>query len=718
MLPQIDITLSHPWLSLIFAIFAIALSFYAYAQAPTSAILKGILISLRSLAIFSMLLLLLEPAIGESYVKTNAPVLALALDNSESMSIQDEKVRRSEKAQEIVQKYGDSLKALGAVKTYGFGKSVQERLPNSLRFNEKETNLSETIRALNLRGEKAPANAILLISDGQFTAGENPLYTAEESNVPIYTLLIGDTLQKRDIAIKRIIAPATAIAGSKFPISVILSQKGFTGKTLTLSLTSAGEENLRVEKTLTLQNKEATLSFEIAAKTPGEKKFVLTAPALEGEFSTQNNARPFYIKILKSRKKVLVIAGLAEPEISGLRGALSTNKNMEAKFFIQRNPKTFLSKTPEQVDFKEVDACVLLGFPSDLTAPALSNKIRKMLEENKLPVFTFVTSQTSGMKLKHFENMLSVKLGRTNAENTYETVFAVPTTPAAASSIFKSLDTPLDDALQKAPPLIYHDFKFTLKHNATALWKMQLNAHATEKPIFAISNSRRRKFATFCAPGFWQLRLSPDAEVRDLYQRTIINTIEWLTTRDDIKRFTVKPATKNFNANDQILFSASLQDETLMPISNANILLKAIHQKTKQTFQSVFDSQMEAGLYSANFESLPEGDYSFLAVANENARVVGKASGIFSVSEAGTEYRQPQAQSDVLRGIALRSGGKFYTSANFGTFLQDLPADRSFQPADVTERKSYALSNFTFSLILISSLLTLEWLIRKLNALP
>ncbi|ACF14707.1 hypothetical protein Ctha_2256 [Chloroherpeton thalassium ATCC 35110] len=718
MLPELDLTLSHPWLATVFALLAIGLSVYAYAQAPISTPVKGTLISLRSASLFFALLLLLEPVIGKSLLKTNEPVLALALDNSESMRIEDAGLRRSDALKEIMSNYRDKIKTLGELKTYGFGKSLRKLELDSLHFDEKETNLSETIRALGRRRAENSAKAILLVSDGQFTAGENPIDIAEESSVPIYTLLIGDTLQKRDITVKRIIAPVTAVAGSKIPVSVILSQQGFTGNSLSVELSGGGEENLSLQKTLSLSGKEETLSFEISAKTPGEKKFVINSPPLAGEFSTRNNALPFYINILKSRKKILVISGLAEPEISGVRSALGNNKNLEASFFIQRNPQAFLDKNLTSDDFKDADACILLGFPSDMASNELSNQVLQLLAQSKLPVFTFVTAQTLGAKLKRFEKLLSVTLGKTRAENDYETVFAAPTNQATSSPIFKSLTSPLEDALQKAPPLGYQDFGFAPKNNATALWNMQINARKTDMPIFAITNSQSQKFATFCASGFWQFHLSPDPEVRDLYERTILNTIEWLTTRDDIERFSVKPASKIFEAGDQILFSASLQDETLSPISNANITLKAIHQKTKQIFETVFDSQSEAGLYLANFESLPEGDYSFLAVANENTRVVGKASGIFSVSETGAEYRLPQAQSDVLREMAHRSGGKFYTAANFASFFSDLLKDMSFQKADVMERKSYELSNASFSLILIFSLLTIEWLIRKLNTLP
>ena len=57
--------------------------------------------------------------------------------------------------------------------------------PDALKFNGETTNLSEAVNQLNKRMIPDNVQAVILITDGNFTVGKNPLYDAEAMGIPM-----------------------------------------------------------------------------------------------------------------------------------------------------------------------------------------------------------------------------------------------------------------------------------------------------------------------------------------------------------------------------------------------------------------------------------------------------------------------------------------------------------------------------------------------------
>lgn len=714
MFSHFEFSVSHPWVPFLLAIGALGLAIYTYQAVPASKPLKVVFIMLRSTALFLTFLLILEPALSSVYSRKQSPGLAILADDSESMTIRDGALGRDSTLIRLLTTNRDSLSKLGDVNTFLFGKSVISKPLESLSFRQKQTDISEAIKTLtSAKGERKP-NAILLISDGQFTSGENPIYTAESSSIPVYTVLIGDTTKKRDVALNKVIAPASAFTNTKVPVSVILSQKGFTNQAAKLVL--SGEKGTLSEKVVPLSESEHTVTFEIEPKGYGEKKFTVSALPLSGEFSPRNNALTFFIKIEKGKKKALVITGLADPEVSAVRSVLQSNQNLEASFYTLKDANSFLLQQLDLSKHTDSDVCILIGFPNSVASQALLEKVHQFLNTNHLPVFCILTQQSSASELKRFEDLLPVKVG--TSKNLIENAGAYASSSGLSSPIFKGISSDLEELLKQSPPMLYPDMGFVPKENATVLWKLAINSTKTERPVFVIGKTPSQKIATFSGIRFWQFWLSQDEKQKRIYEQTIINTIQWLTTKDDIEHFRVEPLSKNFEASENIAFSAILQDEMLQPVSNGEIGLRVKKQKSGEEFRTQFSPSQEAGFYKANFESLPEGDYTYTAEAKENDKQLGLVSGLFSVSKSDIEFRTPNADAETLREIARRSGGKFYTSASFPNFFADIKKDMSFQPVETEEKKSFELANLTTTLFIIVGLLTVEWTLRKIKALP
>ncbi len=709
-------SVSNGWALALFAALSALLAIYTYRASLLSLPLKIFLASLRGVAVFLTCALLLDPALSSVEKRIDPPTLALAIDDSESLTIKDNAIARDSVLRELLSKNRDNFTSLGKPLIFSFGKTCRETSLDSLAFKDKETNISDALQSLSRLKDTKKFNAVLLFSDGQFTAGENPIYAADVSLLPIYTVMLGDTVSKRDIVARRVVAPEVAVVGTKVPVSVVISQTGFRGSRVEVTLRDGAD--ILERKLLDLTDLEQRVAFDLTPKAVGEAKYLVSVSTLDGEFSTRNNALAFFINVQKQKKKILVITGLPDPEISAVKNALLSNPSLNAIFFTQRSPTEFFEGAFSAEAHRDADACMLVGFPNTPASESLSQQVLSFLSGTNIPVLSLLTFQSSATRLKQYDALLAVKVGRTQGEVLDNLAFIALGSAGAQFAAFRPMSAMLDNTLKLAPPVSYLDCDFQPKPTASVLWRLRVGNRVTEKLLFAAAKLPARKAATITAIQLWHLSLSPDNDVRDFYRQTLLGTLDWLVADEDTRRFKVEPTSKLFDESSRISFNATLQDELLRPISSARISLKVREKKSGQEFSTEFEAGTEAGLYAASFERLPSGDYAFSAEAREADRSLGTASGAFSISETSTEFRLTEANPDVMREIARRSGGKFYTEKDFAHFFDDIKRDAAFQPTEMSATNRIELANVSVMLIAIIALLAAEWLIRKLNALP
>ena len=98
--------------------------------------------------------------------------------------------------------------ASGSVSRYFvFGASARPLLsvaPDSLSLNEDATDISSALHTLSLQKEDLNIHAILLVTDGAYNLGQNPVYEAEHLGLPLYSVGIGDSAEQKDVLVGRI----------------------------------------------------------------------------------------------------------------------------------------------------------------------------------------------------------------------------------------------------------------------------------------------------------------------------------------------------------------------------------------------------------------------------------------------------------------------------------------------------------------------------------
>jgi hypothetical protein len=191
--------------------------------------------------------------------------------------------------------------------------------------------------------------------------------------------------------------------------------------------------------------------------------------------------------------------------------------------------------------------------------------------------------------------------------------------------------------------------------------------------------------------------------------------VQWIATSDDDRPVRVRPVTGLFGGDEPVLFTGEVYDERLEPINDASINLEIIAPDDNR-----FPHPMRSignGRYTLEAGVLPEGTYRYEASADLDGRPLGTDRGSFEVGALDLEHRETRADADLMRQIALRSGGEVLEGdavAGFGARLAALPG---FTPEILSETESRPLWHMWSLLVVVIALLSVEWFFRKRSGL-
>ena len=202
-----------------FFILSLGFSLYLYSNSDLTNFKKAILVTLRTVSLFLMLLLILNPFI--EYVKHNIlkPQNIILIDNSHSSRIENRDSAIKVVISNITKGEKDFL-------YYTFGskiiKEIKDYKPDSTEEYKYSTNLATTFDDILNKNEKH-INSVSIISDGIINEGNNLIQTAYKINAPIHYRLIGDTSQRKDMIIQKVYFNKNQFTNSKSKIYVSIN---------------------------------------------------------------------------------------------------------------------------------------------------------------------------------------------------------------------------------------------------------------------------------------------------------------------------------------------------------------------------------------------------------------------------------------------------------------------------------------------------------------
>ncbi|MFQ5601741.1 MAG: hypothetical protein ACE5HS_00575 [bacterium] len=707
------------FLLILFIILAAGLSYFVYRKTvpPISNGLRFLLMAMRALVVVLVIFLFFEPILSLTRKKKEKPVAAVLIDRSASMSLVDKKGDRAQALQNIlqsplIQKDSDEYEKV----IFPFSSELFEGSwtpPDSLILNGDGTDIRAALEGLKARLSEKYFSAVILITDGANNLGENPARFAATYGVPIYPIAIGDASEQKDVLIANYVANEIAYAGAKMPVDVYIKSSGFPGKKITVNLFQ-GKKPLDSQMISLADNGlEQKVRFEFVPEKEGLFKYEIKLPQLEGELTQLNNSKSFYVKVLKSKARVLLIAGGPGADFLFLKRALSGDENVEVQTMVEKFNGRFYgnARLPVREQLLKFDCLILLDFPRRTSDRSNLNLIKNYLAQGK-PALFMLGASTDFDKLWELKDYLPFSTKPLPGAERPVYVRILP--QGVQHPILRLAEDEMEirEKWQELPPVFMNLKTVSLHPNTQSLTVVDLRRSAgsgkRQVPVFATRMSGRRKSLTILAYGIWRwdLLMRGVGKTNESYQLFLQNALRWLITTEDSKLVRVNSNKEIYRSGEEVKFQAQVYFEDYQPVDGAEVVVQLQGEKEIQelTLESIGE-----GRYDGRFQVLEGGDYQFTGTAHLQGRVLGRDSGKFSVEEFNLEYQNTRMSEELLKRIALESGGEFYTVSDFA----ELNGKLKFPEKYLTLKNEWEIWNKPLLLITCLVLLSAEWFIRK-----
>ncbi|PSQ69325.1 MAG: hypothetical protein BRD31_05855 [Bacteroidetes bacterium QH_2_64_26] len=669
-----------PWLLLLSVVVAGGLTYWTYRSTVPSlpAGWRGVLGGLRFLALALICFLLFKPVIQQIQSSERPPELAVLVDDTESMQVVTAGTESPS-----AEAARDSVQAL--LKTL-----EDDEVPGTARF----FGVGEALRALSG-------------SIGDSLRFDGPLRVADRSPVPIHTVTVGDTTRQRDLRLQSVTTNDRAYLDSEVPVRAALTTTEGRGESVTATLEQDGQPLDQREVRLPEGTGEASVDLSFTPETAGLQRLTVRATELSGEVTTRNNSQTVSLRVLESRRQVLLLGAAPSPNLTALRRVYERNADTEVTAHVPTPDGSFLNG-PLPDSLSSFDVVVCAGFPSAPVPEEVVERVATVIDDG-MPALFFLDRQTDLAAWRdHFASVLPA------APESGTTTFAeAPFTVVDGEQrhpLFR-----IDDAevslFDRLPPLRSTTIRWTPSPDAQVLATGGTQADAD--PLLVVRRRAGQRTAALLGTGVWRWALLPsELDAADpLWPGLAGNLLRWASTQDDDSPVRVRPVAPTFDGGEPVSFTGQTYDESMQPVSDATVDV-TVRDSTGTEYPYTMDP-VGQGRYTLDVGTLPEGTYRYEATAQLGNNTLGTDQGQFSVAPLRLEYQDPRADPVLMRQIAARSGGTAYTSQTVNQLPDDLERQSSYSSEVVQQTSEAELWRTSLFLLLILLLLAGEWTLRK-----
>lgn len=644
--------------------------------------------ALRFLSVSLLSFLLLSPLLKTINRFSEKPVIIFAQDNSLSVITNaDSNYYRGEYLKQVNQ-FLETVEKKYSVETYTFGEQIMEG--SSPDFTDNLTNMSGLFSLISDKYAHRNVGALILASDGIYNSGINPLYSTEKFNFPVFTVALGDTNLQRDVMVSRMNYNRVAFVGNEFPVEVLITANKCLGKNVPLTVSKG--DNVLFNRSINISSDafDETINLKLKAEETGIQRYRVKISTVENEITAANNYQDIFIDVLEGRQKILLLAHAPDPDISAIKQALKSNINYEVEDFI-------ISDFDKSV--QGYNLVILHGLPSGQYP---LKDIFSQLDSENIPVF-YIVSPNTNLPLLNSRNVGISFQGDRFVYNQVQPVINENFTGFKLSGGTLS-------ALQYFPPLQSPFGNITVKPSASVLFNQKIGSVSTSEPLIAINDNQGLKSGIILGSGVWKWRMINYSKSGNHEAfNEIINKLIQLTSLKVDRGFFRVYTRNNFHENENIEFDAELYNENYDLINEPEVNI-TVTGSEGQSYPFVFDKTASA--YYLNAGKLPVDFYSYSARVNRGDKQFTE-TGEFTVSSLSIEKINTRADYNFMYNLAVNRGGAMFYPSNMNELVQEINQREDIKPVIYSEKRYTEILNLPLLLILILTLLSAEWFMRK-----
>jgi len=743
-----------PWLVALIAVVLIALVWFLYRKTTRnlSPGWKGALITLRSMVLLLLLFCLLRPVVTTEQVVPQESYLAVLIDDSQSMSIEDLSGGRSRAAAvaQLLYEGGGILEPLAdsfQVRTFRFDKDTQRVTDSSgLSAAGTASSIDQALEYIDQQLSGLALGGILLLSDGADNEGIDPVPRAESfgaRQIPVFTVGVGQENIPRDVGIVDVAAAKTVLKGSVFNVDVALSNQGYAGREVGLTVFD-GDTLVSTERVL-LGSDSSTRRFSIEL-TPEREEAILYRLEVEeqdGEIVLQNNHYSFLVdNSAKPALDILYVDGHPRNEYKFIRRAVEEDSSLRLATYLQTGPGKFyrqgiktpleLSRgLPERMDELYQYEAIILG---DVDKDFFTDSQLTMLQD-------FVAERGGGLLVAGMlddlfvdtplADILPVSLVTSNllpqplrggiarGNHPAGQLFTPQLTTAGEYSELLRLHSDDSENLRlwrEMPQLQGIYVTGRAKPGATVLMEHPLLQFQNQRlPLIATQRygSGRSMSITSASTWRWQMMMPAEDQSHERIWRQILR---WLAV-SALERVSVDFDREFYHVGDQVNVTATVRDINYMADNNASVWLR-MSDPQGGSIDNAMEWEIDRdGVYRSSFEVQTEGVFNLVvdvaSAAGEADRSDTERSAAFVVTPSLREFSSAGRDTALLERIAAASGGRYYDLEQ----TSQLATEITYTPNAYSKEVQEDLWDTPLLLLLLILLLCADWMLRRFKGL-
>ncbi len=632
--------------------------------------------------------LLLSPLIERLTRHVDEPILIVVQDNSQSITLTQDTLFNLEEYLNDRDAFMESMDADFDVLSYSFGEAFRGDEP--IDFSDRITDMASVFSGIDAYYSNRNIGAVVLASDGVFNRGMHPVYISNNLPYPVYTIALGDTIPQRDVVLSRIRHNRITYLGNIFPVEVHIEAREAAGMNSRLSV-SRDEQTLFSEVlTFTSDYHYETVMIELEADEVGLQRYRVELTAVEGEVNLENNLQEFYIDVIDSRQKVLILANSPHPDIGAIRMALEANDNYEVSSFLAS-------------DFDGTAVAYNLVILHQLPSSAWPmNDLFSTIQTDDTPVL-FVIGAATDLQLY---NNLNTGFGidprgedRVETLPSYNNSFALFALPEQTLGLIDVL-----------PPVFSPFARYEAGAGSQIMLYQRIGQVTTEQPLIGFSQASNRKYGVVTGEGIWRWRLH--TYLRDqnhmAFDDMLSRIVQYLSVQEDKSLFRID-AKQFLYEHENVQIEAELYNRSYELINDPEVRVNIINE-AGVSFPYVMARTSNAYLLDAG--TFPPGDY----ILRANTLVGGEqfsAETRFSVLPLNLEGLITFADHNLLFQIAENTGAMMVYPGQWELLRDHLLNRDDINPVMYSRKTFDEVINMKWFFLVILLLLTLEWFIRK-----
>lgn len=637
---------------------------------------NAIFATLRFIALFSLLVLLINPKITNTEYTTEKPNLVLAVDNSSSIA----NFEAEDEVRDLVNNLAEDpdLREKFAIQTFSFGREVNQN--NEFDFEESQSDLPSVFKDFStvFEGQIAP---VILITDGNQTVGEEFTFAAQRFRQPVIPVVVGDTVKYQDLYISRVNVNKYAFLNNRFPVEVMVNYSGNSSAESTLLIFSG--ESVVYSKALKFSPEEnsAVIQAELPANSIGPRTYRVELQPLESEKNVLNNRREFAVEVIDERTKVLIAYSFLHPDVGGLKKAIESNQQRE----VEIKP---ISEVSDLQDYQ-----LLILYQPDNRFKDLFSE----LEAQSKNYFLIAGPRTDWNFLNNSQDIFTQEI-----TNQPEEFFP------AWNENFKAFQTE-DIGYSGFPPLEGNFGNIEFSEGIDILLYRQIQGVETNDPLLAIAEAGGSKKAFLMGANLWRWRSAVFQERNSFedFDRVIGNLAQFLAAGSRKERLVIHHEPL-YNSSEEVILQADFFDRNYNFDPRASLEISLMNEATGDKRQVPF--LLKENSYEVDLSSLEAGVYNF--TVNVSGEGLSR-SGTFRIMDFDVEQQFAGANFEALQEVAESKGQKVYFLNDFEAIKDQLLSDNSYATVQKSQQKDVPLIDWKYLLGIIILALSAEWFLRK-----